>query len=166
MTDRYDAIATLERAGIAYADAVKLRSISLTLRRWHALECGTGDGQITRSIERDGDEPDSKPYLRTQYPMRNGGYHDSRYPIADKETGARKRLAAIMARYPALSYYVQGDPRGAALYILRPGDVPEGRRRCGGGRASRDRGAAGVHGLDLWPARGAARLSHVRRVGG
>lgn len=32
-----------------------------------------------------------------------------------------------MARYPALSYYVQGDPRGASLYILRPGDVPEGK---------------------------------------
>ena len=31
-----------------------------------------------------------------------------------------------MARYPTLSSYVQGDPRGAALYILRPGDVPEG----------------------------------------
>lgn len=27
---------------------------------------------------------------------------------------------------PHLSAYVQGDPRGAALYILRPGDVPEG----------------------------------------
>jgi hypothetical protein len=31
-----------------------------------------------------------------------------------------------MARYPALSAYIQGDPRGAALYILRPGDVPAG----------------------------------------
>ena len=31
-----------------------------------------------------------------------------------------------MARYPALSAYVQGDPRGAAVYILRPGDVPAG----------------------------------------
>jgi hypothetical protein len=25
-----------------------------------------------------------------------------------------------------LTAYIQGDPRGAALYILRPGDVPEG----------------------------------------
>jgi hypothetical protein len=37
-----------------------------------------------------------------------------------------KRLKAIMAGHPALSYYVQGDPRGAVLYILRAGDVPEG----------------------------------------
>ena len=41
-----------------------------------------------------------------------------RYPIADRETGARKRLAVIMARYPHLTAYVQGDPRGCALYIL------------------------------------------------
>lgn len=25
-----------------------------------------------------------------------------------------------------LSYYIQSDPRGASLYIIRPGDVPEG----------------------------------------
>lgn len=123
--DKYDAIATLGRVGITHDDAVKLRRISLTLRKWHEYECGTGDGQTTRSIERDGDEPDSKPYMRLQYPTRTG-YVDRRWPIADRETGARKRLAAIMAKYPGMSAYVQGDPRGAALYILRPGDVPEG----------------------------------------
>jgi hypothetical protein len=48
-------------------------------------------------------------------------------PVADRETGARKRLAKIMENYPNLSAYVQGDPRGASLYILRPGDVPEGK---------------------------------------
>ena len=36
------------------------------------------------------------------------------------ETGALKRLDAIMARYPHLKAYVQGDPRGAALYIWTP----------------------------------------------
>lgn len=35
-------------------------------------------------------------------------------------------LARVMARYPALAYYVQGDPRGAALYVLRAGDIPPG----------------------------------------
>jgi hypothetical protein len=38
-----------------------------------------------------------------------------------------KRLAAIMARYPSLEYYIQGDCRGASLYILRPGDISEGK---------------------------------------
>lgn len=111
--------------GISDDDARALRRISMTLRRWHELECGTGDDRTTYSVERDGDEPDSKPYLRVQYPTRDG-YHDSRRPIPDRETGARKRLAAIMARYPGLTPYVQGDPRGCALYIMRPQDCPAG----------------------------------------
>ena len=46
--------------------------------------------------------------------------------MPDREKGAKKRLQAILARYPGFSAYVQGDPRGAALYVLRPGDVPAG----------------------------------------
>ncbi len=111
--------------GISHDDAVSLRRISMTLRRWFEFECGTGEGQTTYSIERDGDEPDSPPYMRIQYPTATK-YVDSRHRIADRETGARKRLAKIMAKYPTLTAYVQGDPRGASLYILRPGDVPAG----------------------------------------
>jgi hypothetical protein len=43
--------------------------------------------------------------------------------LADRERGALKRLARIMARYPGFASYVQGDPRGCALYILRPVDT-------------------------------------------
>jgi hypothetical protein len=69
-----------------------------------------------------------------------------RHPIADRETGARKRLVKIIearnVRAALVSpktgnldadktricvdAYIQTDPRGAALYIIRPGDVPEG----------------------------------------
>lgn len=53
--------------------------------------------------------------------------HENRVTrVPDREKGALKRLQAIMSRYAPLSYYVQGDPRGASLYILRPGDVPAG----------------------------------------
>lgn len=103
--------------GISRDDAAALRRISMTLRRWFELECGTGEGQVSRSIERDGDDGDGKPFLRIQYPTAHG-YSDNRYPVADKERGARKRLATIMARYPGLTAYVQGDPRGCSLYIL------------------------------------------------
>lgn len=120
-----ECIPRLTQLGIAYDDAVALRRIAMTLHRWHELECGTGEGQTTYSVERDGDEPDSPPFMRVQYPTKSG-YVDKRWPIADRETGAKKRLAKIMARYPTLGTYIQGDPRGASLYILRPGDVPEG----------------------------------------
>lgn len=103
----------LERIGISYPDAVNLRKISMTLHRWHEMECGVNNGCVER------DETTQKTYWLNSYTSR-------RTPIPDRETGALKRLAAIMAKYPTLTSYVQGDPRGCALYILRPGDVPEG----------------------------------------
>lgn len=127
--------------GFTQDEAEALRRISMTLQRWHELECGTGNGQTTHSVERENADGTGRPFLRTQFPTHNG-YHDSRRPIPDRETGAKKRLAAIIGQRngrPAikggrlnaapggkLSAYIQTDPRGAALYILRPGDVPAG----------------------------------------
>lgn len=116
-----ECIQTLTRAGISYEDATALRRIAMTLHRWHELECGTDSGAIER------DETTGIPYwynAKSRYLQANDPRAYSRVP--DREKGALKRLAGIMARYPALKAYVQGDPRGASLYILRPGDVPEG----------------------------------------
>lgn len=111
--DTHAMLSRLERAGISHDDALALRRIAMTLHRWHELECGDDHGAVER------DEATGKTYW---YSASNG----KRWATPDRETGALRRLAAIMARYPALAYYVQGDPRGAALYILRPGDVPKG----------------------------------------
>jgi hypothetical protein len=106
--------AALQQIGITADDATALRRVSMTLHRWHELECGTDRGAIER------DETTGRPYwLNSMTGLRS--------PVADRETVARKRLASIMAHYPALSAYIQGDPRGAALYILRPDDVPAGK---------------------------------------
>ena len=102
--------------GFTGEEAEALRRISLTLHRWAEHECN-GD------IERDGDDGDGRPF-RSHAAM--GGKHLA-YPVPDRERGALRRLASIMAKYPHLTAYHQGDPRGAALYILRPGDVPEGK---------------------------------------
>lgn len=113
---------TLISLGFTADEAAKLRRISMTLQRWHELECGNDNGSIER------DETTEKPFLRTS--------SGKRFLIADRETGALKRLAAIVrernirqpfAESPLLDTYVQTDPRGAALYILRPNDVPEGK---------------------------------------
>lgn len=98
--------------GFTTDEADSLRRISMQLRRWYEREC---NGEIER------DEETGKVFARNLYTMR-------KYKTADRETGALKRLATIMARHPELSYYVQTDPRGASLYILRPGDVPEGQK--------------------------------------
>lgn len=107
--------------GISMDDAWALRRVSLTLRRWHELECGSEHGCIER------DEKTNVPYWYNA----NAHYLDPHDPrayrrVPDRKTGALKRLGKIMARYPGLTPYVQTDPRGAALYILRPGDVLEG----------------------------------------
>ena len=101
--------------GISVDDTENLRRISMTLHRWHELECGNGNGWIER------DETTNKPYFRSSVTGKRW------CNMPDRETGALKRLAKIMAQHPSLRAYVQGDPRGCALYILRPGDVPEGK---------------------------------------
>jgi hypothetical protein len=105
--------ATLQALGFTLEEAQQLRRISMTLHRWYEHECN-GDIQI--------DETSGKAYWR-----------DGTTPTADRETGAKKRLAAILKarneRYiphGALSAYIQTDPRGAALYIIRSEDVPNG----------------------------------------
>ena len=106
-------LSCLTLAGIAHDDAMALRRIAMALHNWHEQECGDDYGCIER------DEVTGRPHWLNSWTM-------CRHPIADRETGALKRLNIIMAKYPTLSAYVQGDPRGAALYILRPGDVPDG----------------------------------------
>lgn len=106
----------LSGLGFTESEVQSLRRISNTLQRWFELECGTDSGAIER-------REDGKPVFRTA--------SGRSWPVADRETGARKRLAALMAARNSresvpLSAYIQTDPRGAALYILRQGDVPEG----------------------------------------
>lgn len=108
---RDNTFATLARLGIAHADAAILVRASATLRTWHEHECNGTKQQ---------DEATGHWYWYNP----NTGRKIGRTP--DLEAGAKRRIAAVMARYPTLTAYIQGDPRGCALYILRPGDVLEG----------------------------------------
>ena len=124
---KYDCVSTLQQAGFSYEDAAALRRISLTLHRWHELECGDSNAwnsfcivrgkTVGKTFEYD---DNGKPYLEVHH--NSGG--TSYFAKPDAERGAQKRLGKIMAKYPCFAAYVQGDPRGASLYILRPGDVP------------------------------------------
>lgn len=98
---------------ISSQDLMALLRIGRALHRWNERECGIDNGCIER------DETTGIPYWLNSHTMR-------RTRIPDREKGAQKALAAIMARYPTLRAYQQSDPRGCALYVLRPGDVPEG----------------------------------------
>lgn len=108
-----ECIPPLVRAGMLSDDALAVRRIAMQLHRWHELECGVEGGGVER---------DEKTGKCSWYNSATG----KRSPFPDRETNAKKRLADIMKRYPTLKAYIQGDPRGAAVFILRPGDVPEG----------------------------------------
>lgn len=99
--------------GIAKADAIALRRISMILHRWHEHECNG-------TIQRDGDDGEGVPYWWNADTGRKLGRAN------DTEKGALRKLASIMAGYPTLTPYIQGDPRGCALHLIRPGDVPAG----------------------------------------
>jgi hypothetical protein len=104
--------------GITLDHAEQLRRISMTLRGWFEKECGNSNQDGSWAIERD-EDGDGAPYL-VHHHYRHGAGPDTvtRTRIADREAGARRRLAAILAQYPHLTAYVQTDPRGCALYIL------------------------------------------------
>ena len=121
--------------GFSFDECEKMRRISLTLRRWFELECGDGNEWADWSIERD-ENGEGRPFMVTHYHPRNGSQaRTTKSPVADRETGARRRLAAIIEernkRAPGkVETYIQTDPRGSSLYILRPGDIPEGADPC------------------------------------
>jgi hypothetical protein len=124
--ERAEVVARLVRLGISGTDAEALRRVAMTLRNWFEMECGTDRNGASVSIEREGGTDDGKPFQRVQYNS-GGRWVDRQYPIADREKGARKRLADTMKRYPELTAYVQGDCRGASVYILRNGqDIKPG----------------------------------------
>lgn len=136
---RFELFTRLQSLGFTYDEAASLRRIEMTLRRWSELECGTDRGHI----EREGGTDDGRPMLHRQGHAMSGGlwYQPKPYPIADREAGARRRLAAIVKarnlRESPTEFmqanaqdwvipYVQGDPRGASLYLLKRSDIRPG----------------------------------------
>ena len=100
---------SLSLLGFSQDETDRLLRIEKTLHRWHEHEC---NGDIQR------DEVTGKPYV-----VHN--YTGNRYPYPDKEKGALRRLAEIL-QGKGVTHYQQGDPRGCALYLIRPQDVPTG----------------------------------------
>lgn len=96
--------------GLTFDDANNLRRAQLALHRWAEQECGDGNDWASRAIERD--ESTGIPYM-CRYPHTG---KMTRTRIADRETGALRRVAAICKRL-GLHFYHQTDPRGCALYV-------------------------------------------------
>lgn len=104
-----------KRCGLTETDAIQLRRIALTLRRWYELECGIDHGCIQR------DDTTAKPYWVCGKP------EWKRTPLRDRERGAIKRLTKLMQHYPQWRVYLQTDPRNGTLYLCRPEDATDTR---------------------------------------
>lgn len=106
---KYDAAQVLrERFGIATDDCRYLVRISRQLSTWDEHEC---NGTIQR---------DETTGVCRWYNSNTGRMGSV---TSDREKGAHRRLAALLARYPGLLSYRQGDPRGASLYVYRQTDL-------------------------------------------
>ncbi len=120
--NKFELFTRLQSLGFTYDEAASLRRIEMTLRRWAVDVC---NGDIQR------DEVAGKPF-RVCHGFGEGRIRSS-YPIADREAGALKRLAAIVsacnARLPESRHdsrvipHHQTDPRGCALYLIRQADL-------------------------------------------
>jgi len=113
---------SLALLGFTMDETDRLLKIERTLHRWHELECGDDNGFRSYHIERD--ELTGKPFEVSHF--HRGGF-SSRHAVADREKGALRRLSEILEG-KGVTHYQQTDPRGCALYLIRPNDVPAGER--------------------------------------
>lgn len=103
----------MQALGFTHAEIETLRRAQLVLHRWYELECGVDGGGVER------DENTGKCFW---YNAMTG----MRSAIADRETGALRRVAQVMEKHIDLIVYHQTDPRGYALYILRRDSIRTG----------------------------------------
>lgn len=106
----------LEHLGFTSGESATLRRIEMTLHRWAERECGDGSNW---SIQRD--DATGKPFN-----VWHGSSARRKYAIADRESGALRRLSAIVAarneRNPGTPNHViayhQQDCRGCMVYLV------------------------------------------------
>lgn len=133
----------LAALGFTYEESAALRRIEMTLQRWGEQECGAGNDYGSWAIKRD--ETTQRPYMVHHHYLHGSGKdYITRRAIADREAGALRRLAAIVAarnkrvcppfHVPAcqsaplqtnpatagqhITAYHQTDCRGCNLYLL------------------------------------------------
>ncbi len=124
-TERYGRLVVeLTKHGLDLREIDTLIRAEKALGRWGALECGDGNQYGSWAIERD--EETGKPFMVHHHYMHGKGEdYTTRTAIADREKTALAKADKI-AKAHGLTIYHQGDPRGCCLYIIRPGDVPDG----------------------------------------
>lgn len=103
----------LEKLGFSGDEIETLFRIERALARWHERECNGIEYREGVPFE----------YMENRFLAPNDARHWRK--VRDMGKGARARLASIMQKHPTLGAYVQGDPRGCALYVYAQTNMPE-----------------------------------------
>lgn len=101
-------VSSLGSLGFNGDECDALRRVSMALHRWHEHEC---NGTIQR------DESSGIPFHYSAFDGRKLGR------AQDREAGAMRTLARILHGRTDVAAYIQGDPRGCALYLYRPSEL-------------------------------------------
>jgi len=101
----------LQRVGFSFDEIDKLLRIERTLRSWNNHEA-------SGTIQRD---EDGTPYR--YFETRRGEMIRERWATRDMEGGALKRLDTLVKEHDGVEFYIQDDPRGAALYLYLPSEL-------------------------------------------
>lgn len=101
-------VSSLASLGFNGDECDSLRRVSMALHRWHEHEC---NGTIQR------DEGTGIPFHYSAYDGKRIGR------AQDREAGAMRTLGRILAGRADVAAYIQGDPRGCALYLYRPSEL-------------------------------------------
>lgn len=110
------------KMGIRLADVRHLLRIERALNRWHAMECGTRIGKVDVYVFTD--VKTGHTMKRVEHRGNDGNLYTNVYRTRNAEATALKQLRRLMLPYcDTLVPYVQSDPRGCSLYILRKSDV-------------------------------------------
>jgi hypothetical protein len=113
-----NALAALGPYGMTVEYLAQCARLEKALRKWGELECGTAHGGVEYE---DVDDGELKPYCTFYHPTTGArSKFKNQWPVL------MRRLERLRTDMPSITFYVQGDPRGASLYALRPGDVPAG----------------------------------------
>ena len=89
-------------------DLNRLKELSIKLRRWHERLCGDNYGVVWENSN-------GKCY----YVSYSGG----RRCINNLGKKLKSEIIKIMSKYEHLVFYIQGDPRGPALYLIHKNEV-------------------------------------------
>jgi hypothetical protein len=99
----------LNEMGFSFSECETLRKASMALSRWGEREC---NGEVER------DEETGLTWHYYDVQRQDKVWIRKGFRVPDRETGAKKRITALLKAHNDWDWYYQTDPRGCAVYLI------------------------------------------------